>query len=144
MGIYLGFSSIGRQWCSMGPQVHSSVTSDYSNLIFTLVATAVFRAHAASKRYSLMGIILHQHPIILWGCWLHGLPWLITKCTKVCCLYDHVIWVPSYLLQVSIIMYRQISNTRRTKSQILIISRLVLQLSLLNPLKPGVKSRMKM
>ena len=32
----------------------------------------------------------------------------------------------------------------RTKSQNLDVSRLVLQLSLSNPLKPGVKSRMKM
>ena len=40
--------------------------------------------------------------------------------------------------------YRKISNTRRTKSPNLIVSRLVLQLSLPNPMKPGVKSRMKM
>ena len=35
--------------------------------------------------------------------------------------------------------YRQISNIRRSKSQVLNDSRLVLPLSLLNPLKPGVK-----
>ena len=40
--------------------------------------------------------------------------------------------------------YRQISNIRRTKSQNLNVSRLVLQLSLRSILKPGVKSRMKM
>ena len=40
--------------------------------------------------------------------------------------------------------YRQVSNIRRTKSQHLKDSRTVLQLSLLNPLKPDVKSRMKM
>ena len=40
--------------------------------------------------------------------------------------------------------YRKISNIRRTKSQNLNVSQLVLQLSLLNPMKPGVKSRMKM
>ena len=40
--------------------------------------------------------------------------------------------------------YRQTSNIRRIKSQNLNISRLVLPLSLSNPLKPGVKSRMKM
>ena len=39
--------------------------------------------------------------------------------------------------------YRQISNIRRTKSQTLNVSCLVLQLSLPNPLKPGIKSRMK-
>ena len=39
--------------------------------------------------------------------------------------------------------YRQISNISRTKSQNLNVSRIVLQLSLPNPLKPGVKSRMK-
>ena len=36
------------------------------------------------------------------------------------------------------------SNISHTKSQNLDVSRLVLQLSLSNPLKPGVKSRMKM
>ena len=40
--------------------------------------------------------------------------------------------------------YRKISNIRRTKSPSLNVSRLVLQLSLPNPMKPGVKSRMKM
>ena len=40
--------------------------------------------------------------------------------------------------------YRQISNISHTNSQNLIVSRLVLQLSLPNPLKPGVKLRMKM
>ena len=40
--------------------------------------------------------------------------------------------------------YRQTSNTSRTKSQNVNVSRLVLQLSLRNLLKPGVESRMKM
>ena len=40
--------------------------------------------------------------------------------------------------------YRRISNIRRTESPNLDVSRLVLQLSLPNPIKPGVKSRMKM
>ena len=39
---------------------------------------------------------------------------------------------------------RKIFNMRRTKSQKLNGSRLVLQLLLSNPLKPGVKSSMKM
>ena len=40
--------------------------------------------------------------------------------------------------------YRQVSNIRRTKSQHLKDSHTVLGLSLSNPLKPDVKSRMKM
>ena len=44
----------------------------------------------------------------------------------------------------SICTYRKISNIRRTESLNLIASRLVLQLSLPDPMKPGVKSRMKM
>ena len=40
--------------------------------------------------------------------------------------------------------YGQTSSMKRTKSQYLNVSRLVLQLSLLNPLKSGVRSRMKM
>ena len=39
--------------------------------------------------------------------------------------------------------YRQLSNIRRTKSQNLNVSCLVLQLSVPNPLKPSVKKRMK-
>ena len=42
------------------------------------------------------------------------------------------------------VKYRQVSNIRRTKSQHLKDSRIVLRLSLPNPLKPDVKSRMKM
>ena len=40
--------------------------------------------------------------------------------------------------------YRKVSNISRTKSQNLNDSHLVLKSSLPNPLKPGVKSRMKM
>ena len=40
--------------------------------------------------------------------------------------------------------YRKVSNIRRTKSQNLNACRLILYLSLPNPLKPGVKLRMKM
>ena len=47
-------------------------------------------------------------------------------------------------MQASYDTYRQISNIRRTKSQNLIVSRLVLQLSLPNLLKPCIKLRMKM
>ena len=40
--------------------------------------------------------------------------------------------------------YRKISNIRRTKFQDLDDSRFILQFTLPNPLKPGVKLRMKM
>ena len=43
-----------------------------------------------------------------------------------------------------LMIYRKVSNIRRTKCQKLNDSHLVLQLSLLNPLRPGVKLRMKM
>ena len=62
----------------------------------------------------------------------------------------HVFRVPHFLSLISPHYkphenyYRQISNIRRTKSQALHVSRLVLQLTLPNPLKPGIKSRMKM
>ena len=51
----------------------------------------------------------------------------------------HTLWV---LGPISI--YRKVSNVRRTKSQNLNDSRLVLKLFLPNSLKLGVKSRMKM
>ena len=50
-------------------------------------------------------------------------------------------WSNSFIL---VNMYLKISYTRCTKSQNLNVSRLVLQLPLLNPLKPGVKLTMKM
>ena len=42
------------------------------------------------------------------------------------------------------IEYRKVSNMRRTKFPNLNVSRFVLQLSLPNLMKPGVKSKMKM
>ena len=51
---------------------------------------------------------------------------------------------PSSQMNISNFIYRQVSNIRRTKFQHLKDSRTVLRLSLLNPLKPDVKSRMKM
>ena len=45
-------------------------------------------------------------------------------------------------MSVHMEVYRQNSNTSRTKSQNLNVSRLVL--SVPNPLKPGVKSKMEM
>ena len=43
-----------------------------------------------------------------------------------------------------VLIYRQVSNIRRTKSQRLTDSHIVLRLSFPNPLKPDVTSRMKM
>ena len=51
---------------------------------------------------------------------------------------------PGHVSHLKVWMYRTISNIRRTKSQNLNDSCLVMQLSLPNPLKSGVKSRMKM
>ena len=45
---------------------------------------------------------------------------------------------------ISFICYRKTSSISRAKSQNLNVSCILLQLSLLNPLKPGVKLRMKM
>ena len=65
-----------------------------------------------------------------------------------------IAWINNYIqsnisyyfylcMQWSMINYRKISYIRRTKSQNLTNSCLVLQLSLSNPLKTGVKSRMQ-
>ena len=45
---------------------------------------------------------------------------------------------------VEIDMYRKVSNIKCTKFPNLNVSRFVMQLSLPNVMKPGVKSRMKM
>ena len=55
-----------------------------------------------------------------------------------------IIWPGTSGMSLPESMYREFSNIRRTKSQNLNDSRLVLRLSPPNTLKPGVKSRMKM
>ena len=62
----------------------------------------------------------------------------MTNFTKSCLfsvVEDQLPWVTTHC---------QACNINHTKSQNLLVSRLILQLSLPNPLKPGVKSRMKM
>ena len=54
------------------------------------------------------------------------------------------IFLPEYSRFSTRRFYHKIYNIRWTKSQNLNDSPLVLQLSLPNPLKPGIKSRMKM
>ena len=49
-----------------------------------------------------------------------------------------------FIFQPHFKKYRQVSNIRRTKSQHLKDSGTVLRMSLPNPLKPDVKSKMKM
>ena len=62
----------------------------------------------------------------------------LCMCICVCICISHPwIWHASAI-------YRQISNISRTKSRNLNASRLVLQLSLCNILKPGVETRIKM
>ena len=89
----------------------------------------------------------------IWACWNGATLYLL-------CLWIHdcfplVLPIGSLLLHVSWIdynpgmwisdyTYRQFSNIRRTQSQNITVSRIVLLLSLPNPLKPGVKLRMKM
>ena len=57
-------------------------------------------------------------------------------------VYDRM--ATSYTISLTYVEYRQVSNIRRTKFQHLKDSRTVLRLSLPNPLKPDVKSRMNM
>ena len=52
--------------------------------------------------------------------------------------------VYAYIFYSLFFTYREVSNIRRTKYRHLKESRTVLRLSLPNPLKPDVKSRMKM
>ena len=62
-------------------------------------------------------------------------------------LCPRVTFVPVVIRVSSVILdhvYRKISNISRTKSPNLNVSRLVVQLSLPNQTKPGVKSSMKM
>ena len=73
-----------------------------------------------------------------------------------CSIYLTLIWVRNYWFNIAATpsrgqwakvdqsrAYHQISNIRYTQSPNINVSRVVLQLSLPNPLKPGVKLRMK-
>ena len=64
------------------------------------------------------------------------------------CLFDvilaRVVFSGARCYRHGFIDYHKVSNIRRIKSPNLNVSRLVVQLSLPNPMKPGVKSRMKM
>ena len=59
-------------------------------------------------------------------------------------IYWSCIFIIYAVLHIVICTYRKISNIRRTSSPNLNVCHLVLQMYLPNPLKPGVKSRMKM
>ena len=50
----------------------------------------------------------------------------------------------AYVCELPLGKYRQFSDTTRTQSQNITVSRLVLRLSLPNPLKPSVRLRVKM
>ena len=80
-----------------------------------------------------------QAPLLHWGQLMHEMWCLI----PLLCLWSVGYWCPfnnhQYGTHVFIVLliktYRKIFNIRRTKSQNLIVSRLVLQLSLPNPMK---------
>ena len=73
----------------------------------------------------------------------HGAWWqeirLITQRSASYILMPHAVSITAYVY-----VYHQSTNKGRPKFQNLNVSRLVLQLSLPNPMKPGVKSRVNM
>ena len=80
-------------------------------------------------------------------CWYQGNHGVLVYGGRLNVILDKIECTDNVIIRLilrSNIMYRKISDIRRTKSQNLNVSRLVLQLSLPNPMKPGVKSRMKM
>ena len=105
-----------------------------------------------------------QHKIAMYSVWLSV--WLIPifiryfSLTLYTSLYSHIInirrtkslnlnWLSipvfcSIHITITFQRYRQTSSIKGTKSQNLNVSRLVLHISLPNPLEPGVKWRMKM
>ena len=85
------------------------------------------------EKHDYCGFLSRGEKYFLW--WWHsgGVQWMQSKA----CGGLQVINLFGY-------KYRQVSNIRRTKSQHLKNYRTVLRLSLPNPLKPGVQSRMKM
>ena len=79
-----------------------------------------------------------------WGMWvglLHFVRWKLDLPALVAILKLYALYCITGLCYNGI--YRKISNISHTKSQNSNVSHLILQLSLPNSLKPGVKSRMK-
>ena len=103
-------------------------------------------------------IIIHGNSCIIlyilhsqWYCWW----WLdntksqiigsyVLKILQLHITFHNFLCITSPLLNYFSQIFRNISNIRRTKSPNLTVYRLILQLSLLNPMKPSAKSRMKM
>ena len=84
----------------------------------------------------------HEEPVMqkLFLCHDITILWRYYSDTSTWCSSD----MHTHILRESNLRYPKTSNIRCTKSQILNVSCVILQLSLPNPLKPGVKSRMKM
>ena len=87
----------------------------------------IYENFDARSRYLRQGYVIASHSI-LWDAFTYPCLRYLLLATKSICLC----------------MYCQTSNIRCSKSKNLNVSCLILQLSLPNPLKPGVKSRMKM
>ena len=93
----------------------------------------------------MVGLLMHIYIYVTWPqCVKRKLSSWLT-------VWFQWVWLPrvdspynSYRSTIQGKTYHKISNIRCTKSQNWNASRLVLQLSLSNPLKPGVKWRMKM
>ena len=118
--------SIGLTLCQVDPRM-STITEKPSSFTSSL------------KQEQKSNHLFHVSLFVSW-CFLHsvwfGLVWIIT---------NYVVWSHCNIINFqNTITYHKISNMRCTESQNLNVSRLVLQLSLHNLLKPGVKSRMKM
>ena len=71
---------------------------------------------------------------------------LSSNCNWKCCkrIVSHFVRASMSKIKQNQLTYRKISSISRTISQNLNVSCILLQLSSLNPLKPGVKLRMKM
>ena len=120
-------------------KLNNSQENEYQNVVYKM-ATILSRPHC-----------IHGH--VLPYRFAIRRSWT-TFAGTVRCRYNAVIFFFSQMLKKTsspvrakygvLLSYRKISNIRRTKSPNLDVSRIVVQLSSPNPMKPGVKSRMKM
>ena len=136
--------------------LHSNADDSVSRITFQLIDNFLpYPRHHICKLYSLWTETLHTRLVASHSSLLnHGrLARVLVVCRRaeVANLRGHrLLQVKEFNLQFAdgqlfdISIYRKVSNIRRTKCQNLNDSRLVLQLSVPNPLTPSVKSIMKL
>ena len=130
------------QWCLAGSFSKHHVTLIFYSHNKFQVATSFSESQLAwfTKIFDIRKFIQFPQYLISFGNPKYNVAYKVALLLYA--ILNHI--VPHYRFEFSKISYPETSNISHIKFQKINVSRLILQLSLPNPLKPGVKSRMKM